>query len=81
MSERYMATFDSLNPSRGVVVDEQEHRHSLWPSLARAERAAATMNRLALTPLEPQLADVVTWRSNATGQTIEPSSQDVGRDA
>ena len=75
MSERYTATFDSLNPMRGVVVDEVESRYCLLPSLERAERAAATMNRLALVPLEPQLADVMTWRSTVTGKTISNESE------
>lgn len=78
MPERYVATFDSLRPLRGVVVDEEGGRYAGFPSVARAERAAATMNQLPLVDDAPSLANNLTWRSIETGERIDPESVDLG---
>lgn len=70
MPERYVATFDSLRPEHGVVVDEERERYCTFPSLERAQRAADRWNQEQLWEFDPPM----TWRSTATGQKLAPGS-------
>ena len=67
MAERYVGTFDSLNPLRGVVVDDEGGRYCTFPSLDRALVAAHRWNQEPLIDFDPPMA----WRSMETGELIE----------
>lgn len=64
---RYVATFDSLHPLRGVVIDEQADRYCTFPTLERAQRAAEGWNQPPLIEFDPPMI----WRSVVTGRRIE----------
>lgn len=81
MAERFVATFDSLRPARGVVVDEEAERFAGFPTLELAQRAAASMNRLELVEGLPHLSRNLAWRSIVTGERIEPESDDLGAES
>lgn len=78
MSARYTATFDSLRPQRGVVLDEEAERFAYFPSLAHAERIAVKLNSGETTLMGPSLADVLNWRSTSTGKPLDPNPPDSG---
>jgi hypothetical protein len=64
---RYVATFDSLHPLRGVVVDEQADRYCTFPTLERAQRAAESWNQPPLVDFDPPMI----WRNVVTGKRID----------
>lgn len=71
MSIRYMATFDSLSPLRGVLVDDREDRHCFFPSLEKAQDAADRWNQPALIESDPPMI----WRSNDTGERLDNNEE------
>ena len=73
MNERYVGTFDSLAPLRGVVVDEEGGRYCTFPSLEKAQGAAARWNQLPLIEFDPPMA----WRSVETGELLESTNRTI----
>lgn len=67
MSDRYVGTFDSSTPMRGVVVDEEGGRYCTFPSLEKAQDAAARWNQPPLIEFDPPMA----WRSIDTGELLD----------
>lgn len=70
MAERYVATFDSESPERGIVLDEVGARFARFPSVAKAAETADKLNHPEL-PGMPRLADVLVWRSTDTGNRLD----------
>lgn len=64
---RYVATFDSLRPHLGVVVDEDRGRYCTFPSLTKAQDAASRWNQPPLIEFDPP----VMWRSTTDGHLLE----------
>lgn len=64
---RYVATFDSLHPLRGIVVDEHADRYCTFATLERAQRAADSWNQPPLIEFDPPMI----WRSVIDGKRLD----------